>query len=407
MARAQVIVVGGGPAGMLAAGTAGRRGLAVTLVEKNERLGKKLLITGKGRCNITNITDLDGLIANIPVNGRFLYSAFTQFSNQDLLTLLQRLGLKTKVERGGRVFPASDRSVDVVRALEKYLTENHVRVIRGEVSKILVEAGAVSGVQLKSGETLPATKVIIATGGCSYPLTGSTGDGYRLAAEHGHTITPLKPALVPLEVREEWVRELQGLTLKNVAIKLLSTEGQKIYSDFGEMFFTHFGVSGPVILSASTHLRPATSYRLLIDLKPALPPEQLDARIQRDFQKYARKIFANALDDLLPRKLIPVVVRLAAIPPEKQVSQITKEERGNLVALLKGLALEITDLRPLSEAIVTAGGVTVKEIQPATMESKLVRGLFFAGEVIDVNAYTGGYNLQIAFSTGYVAGNNC
>ncbi len=407
MARAQVIVVGGGPAGMLAAGTAGRRGLAVTLVEKNERLGKKLLITGKGRCNITNITDLDGLIANIPVNGRFLYSAFTQFSNQDLLTLLQRLGLKTKVERGGRVFPASDRSVDVVRALEKYLTENHVRVIRGEVSKILVEAGAVSGVQLKSGETLPATKVIIATGGCSYPLTGSTGDGYRLAAEHGHTITPLKPALVPLEVREEWVRELQGLTLKNVAIKLLSTEGQKIYSDFGEMLFTHFGVSGPVILSASTHLRPATSYRLLIDLKPALPPEQLDARIQRDFQKYARKIFANALDDLLPRKLIPVVVRLAAIPPEKQVSQITKEERGNLVALLKGLALEITDLRPLSEAIVTAGGVTVKEIQPATMESKLVRGLFFAGEVIDVNAYTGGYNLQIAFSTGYVAGNNC
>ena len=402
-----MIVIGGGPAGMMAAGSAGRRGRAVTLVEKNERLGKKLLITGKGRCNVTNITDLDGLIANIPVNGKFLYSAFTQFSNQDLLALLQRLGLKTKVERGGRVFPASDRSMDVVRALEKYLNENRVRVIQGEVTKVLVDAGAVSGVKLKNGDILPAAKVIIATGGCSYPLTGSTGDGYRLAAEHGHTITPLQPALVPLEVREDWIHELQGLTLKNVAIKLFSHEGRRVYSAFGEMLFTHFGVSGPIILSASTHLRPATPYRLLIDLKPALTPEQLDARLQRDFQKYAKKIFANALDDLLPRKLIPIVVRLSAIPPEKQVSHITKEERGGLVTLLKGLALEITDLRPLSEAIVTAGGVSVKEIKPSTMESKLVQGLFFAGEVIDANAYTGGYNLQIAFSTGYVAGSSC
>lgn len=407
MATEKVVVIGGGPAGMMAAGTAARRGCSVVLVEKNKKLGRKLLITGKGRCNLTNITDLEGLIANIPVNGKFLYHAFHRFGNRDLIAFFQEWGLETKVERGGRVFPVSDRSADVVAALERFLAYYQVEIIHGEVTAILVTAGKVAGVKLKNGQMIPAGRVILATGGQSYPLTGSTGDGYRFAAALGHTITPLKPALVPLESPTAWVREVQGLTLKNVAIKILSREGKEIYRDFGEMLFTHFGVSGPVILSASVHLAAGQFYRLSIDLKPALTPEQLDLRLQRDFTKYIRKIFRNALDDLLPRALIPVVIKLAAIPPEKPVNQITKAERQRLVKLLKGLEVEITGLRPLAEAIVTAGGVSVKEINPATMESRLVPGLFFAGEVIDVNAYTGGYNLQIAFSTGYLAGSSC
>lgn len=407
MATDGVIVIGGGPAGMMAAGTAGRRGRPVLLVEKNKRLGRKLLITGKGRCNLTNMTDLEGLIANIPGNGKFLYSAFHRFSNQDVIAFFQEWGLPTKVERGGRVFPASDRASDVLAALEKFLTHSRVQIKTGTVAAVLVEEGRVCGVKLDHGETLAANSVIIATGGCSYPLTGSTGDGYRLAAALGHTITPLKPALVPLEAATPWVREVQGLSLKNVAIKVLSKEGKTIYTDFGEMLFTHFGVSGPIVLSASTHLEPATHYRLVIDLKPALTPEQLDLRLQRDFAKYARKHFRNALGDLLPRALVPVIVALVGIPPDKPVNQITRAERERLGVLLKGLEVEITGLRPLTEAIVTAGGVTVKEINPATMESKLVKGLYFAGEVIDVNAYTGGFNLQIAFSTGYLAGSSC
>ncbi|NLY91600.1 MAG: NAD(P)/FAD-dependent oxidoreductase [Firmicutes bacterium] len=407
MATEKVVVIGGGPAGMMAAGTAARRGRSVTLVEKNRRLGRKLLITGKGRCNLTNIADLDELIANIPVNGKFLYHAFHRFGNRDLIAFFEEWGLPTKVERGGRVFPVSDRSADVVAALERFLAHYHVEVMQGEVTAILVTEGQVTGVKLKNGEFIPARQVILATGGRSYPLTGSTGDGYRFAAALGHRITPLKPALVPLESPTAWIREVQGLTLKNVAIKIWSKEGKQIYSDFGEMLFTHFGVSGPIILSASVHLEEGRLYRLVIDLKPALTPEQLDLRLQRDFAKYIRKVFHNALGDLLPRALIPVVVKLVGIPPEKPVNQITKAERQRMVAVVKGLEVEINGLRPLAEANVPAGGVTVKEINPATMESKLVKGLFSAGEVSDVNAYTGGYNLQIAFSTGYLAGSSC
>lgn len=407
MAGKKLVVVGGGPAGMIAAGTAGSRGLDVVMLEKNERLGRKLLITGKGRCNITNITDLEGLIANVPDNGKFLFSAFHTFSNRSLLDLLHSLGLKTKVERGGRVFPKSDRSSDVVTALERYMRQNKVQIMRGEVKKVLSENGSVSGVQLNDGRIIIANRVIVATGGISYPQTGSTGDGYRFAIENGHSIVEPKPSLVPLETREAWVRDLKGLSLRNVAINILTNEGEKVYTDFGEMLFTHYGVSGPIILSASTHLQKGKVYKLLIDLKPALSLEQLDSRIQRDFAKYSRKIFANALGDLLPRKLIPVVIRLVEIPSEKPVHQITREERRRLVSLLKALELEISGYRPPSEAIITSGGVSVKEVNPSTMESKITKGLYFAGEVLDVSAYTGGFNLQIAFSTGYLAGSNC
>ena len=394
---------------MMAAGTAGRRGLDVTLIEKNDRLGRKLLITGKGRCNITNDMDVEGLISNVPVNGKFLYSAFYTFSNYDLLNLLHDLGLATKVERGGRVFPASDKSLDVVKALQKYLDLNGVRVLRGEVEQVLARDGQVVQVTLKGGSRLDCEAVVVATGGVSYPLTGSTGDGYRFAEENGHTVTILKPALVPLEVKEDWAAEAQGLTLKNISISVYDGRNKRVYTDFGELLFTHFGVSGPVILSASSHLDdPAENeYRLVIDLKPALSPTALDERIQRDFAKYINKIYANSLGDLLPKMLIPIVIRLSGIPPEKKVNQITREERERLEWILKNLTLSIKGFRPLSEAIVTSGGVKVEEINPSTMESKLVRGLFFAGEVLDVNAYTGGFNLQIAFSTGYLAGLNC
>lgn len=402
-------MVGGGPAGMMAAGTAGRRGLDVTLIEKNERLGRKLLITGKGRCNITNDMDVEGLISNVPVNGKFLYSAFYTFSNDDLLNLFHDLGLATKVERGGRVFPASDKALDVVKALQKYITQNGVRVLHGEVEQVLAKEGQVYQVVLKDGSRLACEAVVVATGGVSYPLTGSTGDGYRFAEENGHTVTRLKPALVPLEVIEEWVTEVQGLALKNISISVYNNRNKQIYTDFGEMLFTHFGVSGPVILSASSHLdKPVEKeYRLVIDLKPALSPAELDERIQRDFAKYINKIYANALGDLLPKKLIPIIIHLSGIDPEKKVNQITKDEREKLGWILKNLTLTIKRFRPLSEAIITSGGVKVEEVNPSTMESKLVNGLFFTGEVLDVNAYTGGFNLQIAFSTGYLAGLNC
>ncbi|HOQ00028.1 MAG TPA: NAD(P)/FAD-dependent oxidoreductase [Acetivibrio clariflavus] len=406
----KVVVVGGGPAGILAAGKAAELGKDVILLEKNDRLGKKILISGKGRCNITNNTDIEGLIENIPGNGNFLYSAFYTFSNTDLLDFLHRYGLETKVERGGRVFPVSDRAKDVVDTLMKYLKDTGVKILyNSPVSDIIAENGAVSGVMLKDGQKIKCDSVILATGGASYKGTGSTGDGYRMAKKLGHNIIKLRPSLVPLVVSENWVGELQGLSLKNVSITLVNEKGKKVYSDFGEMLFTHYGVSGPIILSASRHILDYDfkGITLLIDLKPALTEEKLDERIQRDFEKFSRKQFKNALDELLPKKLIPVVIRLSEIPPDKFVNQITKEERRNLVRVLKKFTLTINGSRPIDEAIVTAGGVSTDEINPSTMESKLIKGLYFAGEIIDVDAYTGGFNLTIAFSTGYLAGSSC
>ncbi|WP_408605807.1 BaiN/RdsA family NAD(P)/FAD-dependent oxidoreductase [Alkalithermobacter paradoxus] len=405
----KVVVIGGGAAGMMAAGVAGSRGIDVTLIEKNPMLGKKMLITGKGRCNITNDIDMEGFIKNTPVNGKFLYSAFYAFTNTDIIELLNEFGVKTKVERGGRVFPVSDKSKDVVDALEKYIKRNNVKVIKGEVSKVVSKDGEVSCVVLSDGQTIKCDSVIIATGGASYPATGSTGDGYKFAKENGHTIVPLKPSLVPLETMEDWVKDLQGLSLRNVSIKVLNGKNKKVYDDFGEMIFTHFGVSGPIILSASSYMKRLENenYKLVIDLKPALSDEELDKRIQNDFSKYINKIYSNSLNDLLPKKLIPVIINLSQIPHDKVVNEITRKERLELVHLLKNLTLHIKRYRPLKDAIITSGGVKVSEINPSTMESKLVKGLYFAGEVIDVDAYTGGFNLQIAFSTGYLAGLNC
>lgn len=405
-----VIVVGGGPAGIMAAGIAAHRGNKVVLLEKNDRLGKKLLISGKGRCNITNDTDIEGLIENTPGNGNFLYSAFYTFSNQDLISFINELGLETKVERGGRVFPVSDSARDVISALMRFLNKNNVKIMTGSpVRNIIYQNDKVSGVVLTDGTVLEAGSVVLAVGGMSYPGTGSTGDGYEMAKKLGHTVTPLKPSLVPLVTGEEWVKDLQGLSLKNISVSFKNNRGKEIYSDFGEMIFTHFGVSGPVILSASRHLL-AYDFKditLSVDLKPALSEEKLDERVQRDFEKYSRKQYKNSLDELLPQKLIPVVIELSAIDPYKPVHQITKEERKRLVALLKHLEVTIVAARPIKEAIVTAGGIKTNEINPSTMESRKIKGLYFAGEIIDVDAYTGGFNLTIAFSTGYLAGMNC
>jgi len=410
MNKNKVAVIGGGPAGIMAAGIAAQRGSEVVLLEKNERLGKKILISGKGRCNITNDTDIEGLIENTPGNGNFLYSAFYTFSNQDLIGFFNELGLKTKVERGGRVFPVSDSSKDVMHALQVFLNNSNVKVMtETAVKKILTEGNKVNGVECLNGRVIEADSVILAVGGMSYPGTGSTGDGYEMARALGHTITPLKPSLVPLIAKEPWIKDLQGLSLKNIEVTFKNAKGKDIYTDFGEMIFTHFGVSGPVILSASRHLLSYdfNDIKLTIDLKPALSHEKLDDRIQRDFDKYSRKQFKNSLEDLLPQKLIPVIIQLSEIGPDKPVHQITREERKRLVMLLKGLETTITGARPIKEAIVTAGGIKTSEINPSTMESKKIDGLFFAGEIIDVDAYTGGFNLTIAFSTGYLAGLNC
>lgn len=405
-----VLVIGCGAAGMMAAATAASRGLKVLLLEKNDRPGKKILISGKGRCNITNNTDIEGLIENTPGNGTFLYSAFYTFSNSDLVDLLNRLGLETKVERGGRVFPVSDRAKDVVDVLIKYVKSCGAEVrYNSEVKSLEIKDGRINGVQLSDGTKIQADKVIIATGGMSYPGTGSTGDGYEMAKSAGHKIVDLKPSLVALLTKEDYIKELQGLSLRNIELTVTDKKGRKIYTDFGELLFTHFGVSGPVILSASRHMLPYgyKDVKISIDLKPALDETKLDARIQRDFEEYSRKQFKNALDDLMPQKLIPVIIELSGIPPEKYVNQITKTERQNLVKLLKNFEATVHGARSIKEAIVTAGGVDTREINPSTMESKLVMGLFFAGEVVDVDAYTGGFNLTIAFSTGYLAGQNC
>lgn len=408
--RKRVVMIGAGAAGLLAAGRAAERGLDVLLLEKNDRAGKKLRITGKGRCNITNDTDIDGLIQNIPGNGNFLYSSFYTFSNEDLMNLLRAEGLEIKTERGGRVFPVSDNAKDVISLLVRYAQKGGAEIrYDSAVESIEVSGAAVCGVKLRNGRCVEADSVVLATGGASYPVTGSTGDGYRMASQLGHTVTELKPSLVPLLTAEKWVGALQGLSLKNISITIVDKRKKKIYEDFGEMLFTHFGVSGPVILSASRHIMQY-GYRdvyLSIDLKPALSDETLDARIQRDFEKYSRKQFKNSLDDLLPQKLIHVIIELSGIQAEKPVNQITRAERRKLVELLKGLTVEICGSRPISEAIVTAGGISTDEINPSTMESKLISGLYFAGEIIDVDGYTGGFNLTIAFSTGYLAGSNC
>ncbi|MDD2480873.1 MAG: NAD(P)/FAD-dependent oxidoreductase [Lutispora sp.] len=406
-----VIVIGGGPAGMMAAGTAGSMGKKVLLIEKNNKLGKKLYITGKGRCNITNFTSKEEFIAHITKNPKFLYSSFNNFFNTDLMDFFADLGLKTKIERGGRVFPVSDKSSDVIKSLEKYLMNNDVTIrLNTKVKSIKTKDGEVEGVELEGGDVISSSSAVVTTGGLSYPLTGSTGDGYKFAKILGHEITDLKPSLVPLIVKEDYIKEIQGLSLKNVTIKA-SCDGKVLFEDTGEMLFTHYGLSGPLILSASFFISEKVFNKkktyIIIDLKPGLTNDELNRRLLKDFDLNKNKYFKNSLDNLLPQKIIPIIINLSGIPGEKEVNQISREERKNLVALLKNMSFEIIGTRPISEAIVTSGGVNIKGINPKTMESKLVRGLFFAGEVLDVDAFTGGYNLQIAFSTGYTAGLKC
>lgn len=404
-----VVVVGGGAAGMLAAIFAARNGRMVILLEKNDRLGKKLFITGKGRCNITNAGDIEDLFHNVVTNKKFLYGPFYSFSNYDVIQFFEELGLKTKIERGNRVFPLSDKSGDVINILLKELKEKGVSVqYLSEVTDI-IQKDARFQVKIKNEASISGNKVIIATGGLSYQLTGSTGDGYRFAKTMGHTVTKLYPSLVPMNLMEkETAKELMGLSLKNVQVSLL-VDGKNIFEEFGEMLFTHYGVSGPLILSASSYLIPylkGNEKILSIDLKPALTFEQLDARILRDFDEFSNKQYKNALDQLLPRKLITVIISMSGIDPEKKVNLITKEERNRLVHLLKNFKFHIQSLRDYNEAVITKGGINVKEINPTTMESKLVPGVYFIGEVLDLDALTGGFNLQIAWSTAYIAGNS-
>lgn len=414
----KVVVIGGGPAGMMAAITSAENGNEVILLEKNKGLGKKLLITGKGRCNITSSLPMEDFIKNTPGNGMFLYSAYNKFTNQDIISFLKKQGLDVKEERGNRIFPVTDKSQDVLNCFEKKLKNlKNVKIMyEMPVSEILInEEKRITGVKCKNGAIINAEKVILATGGKSYPLTGSTGDGYEMAKKLGHTITKIKPSLVPLETYEQDLhRGLQGLSLRNVKIKMVDTcKNKTIYEDFGEMLFTHFGVSGPVILSGSAHLvryknidelLKNKKIKLLIDLKPALTEEKLNDRILRDFGDFKNKNFKNSLDKLLPQKLIPVIIERSGINPEKQVNSITKQERIQIVKLLKEFEVTIKNFRRIEDGIITAGGISIKEVNPKTMESKLILGLYFAGEILDVDSYTGGFNLQIAYSTGFVAG---
>lgn len=402
-----VIVCGGGAAGMMAAGTAAEYADKVILIEKNDRLGKKLRITGKGRCNITNACEIEDMIGMYPVNGKFLYSALYTFTNDNIIDLLESYGVKTKTERGGRVFPVSDDARDVVSAMKKYALKPNVELIKGEVKSLITENGKIKGVKTAMGKYM-ADKVILCNGGASYPQTGSDGSGYKLAKSVGHTIISPTPSLVPLTTSQKWCKDLMGLSLKNVEVKAYNLNNKKLYSGFGEMLFTHFGVSGPLILSLSAHIKKEikNGVYITIDLKPALTAEQLDLRILRDFEKQKNKHIINALDALLPKKLIPVIIELADIPPHKAVCEITKAERKRLIDVLKCVRIDITGFRPINEAIVTSGGVKTSEINSSTMESKLIKGLYFAGEIIDVDGYTGGFNLQVAWSTGYLAGIN-
>lgn len=404
-----VIVVGGGAAGMMAAVFAARNGQNVQLLEKNEKLGKKLFITGKGRCNITNAADIEDLFTAVISNPKFLYSGFYSFTNQQVIDFFEELGVKTKIERGERVFPVSDHSSDVIAAFSRELKLLGVSVsLHTEVRELLCEQDKVCGVLLTNGKKMKADAVIVATGGISYPSTGSTGDGYRFAKETGHRVTELLPSLVPMEVRQWYAKELQGLSLRNIEIRI--TDGKKkLYEEFGEMLFTHYGVTGPVILSASSVVGKTLRKKELtlhIDLKPALSEEQLDKRILREFDANHNKQYKNSIDSLFPAKLKPIMIELSEIEPEKKVNEITKEERQRLVHLIKDFTMTLTGLRSYNEAIITKGGVSVKEIDPGTMESKKMKGLYFVGEVLDLDAVTGGYNLQIAWSTGYLAGIN-
>lgn len=402
------IIVGGGAAGMMAAITAAGLGKSTLLLEKMNRCGKKISITGKGRCNVTNNCTSDDFFANIPTNPRFLYSAYAGFNSQDCMDFFERLGVPLKTERGNRVFPVSDKAEDIVRALEQGCEDYGVNRIFSKVTEIIAEDGAVKGVKCGS-RTYFAPSVLIATGGRSYPGTGSDGDGYRFAEELGHTVTDIKPSLVPIESDDDYCRDMMGLSLKNVVLTLKDTVKNKtVFSEMGEMLFTHFGVSGPLVLSASSHIPQIESGRYIfyIDLKPALDEKKLDERILRDFKEIPNRIFANSLSKLLPSKMIPTVIALSCINGEKQVNSVTKQERQRLVSLLKAFPVHIRSFRPIAEAIVTSGGVKVSEVSPKTMESKLVKGLYFAGEILDVDGYTGGFNLQIAFSTGCLAGEN-
>ena len=396
------IVIGGGPAGMLAAITAAQRGARVLLLEKNGRLGKKLLITGKGRCNVTNHCSAEEVLQNVPRNGKFLYSAVNAFPPDRIISFFESNGCALKTERGNRVFPVSDKSVSVLQCLDSQLRSLNIKVMSAAAEEIIVENGAVVGVRTQ-GQIISAQWVILATGGVSYPATGSTGDGYAMAEKLGHTVIQPEGSLVPLETAGDTCSRMQGLSLRNVAIKLLDCKGKLLYKDFGELLFTHFGISGPTVLSASAHLR-GEGCRILIDLKPALDAQKLNERILRDLEQYKNRAMENALTDLLPRSMIPVVLDLLAIPAQLQANALKKEQRRSLVDLLKAFPVEISGKRPVSEAIITSGGIRVSEISPKTMESKLVGGLFFAGEIIDCDAYTGGFNLQIAWSTAYAAG---
>ena len=395
---------------MMAAATAAENGAEVILLEKQHRLGRKLLITGKGRCNITNDCDVEELIENVPTNGKFLYSAFYTFTNYDAINMFNSLGLATKTERGKRVFPQSDKALDVVKALEKQVKDKKVKVIlNAKVNKITTKDNKIENVIYNNNEIIKCDSVILATGGMSYPLTGSTGDGYKFASSLGHTIIKPKPSLIGIEVQENFVKDLEKLALRNVAITVFDSKNKKVYDDFGELEFTKYGLDGPIIKSASCRMKDTSkeNYKIVLDLKPALDEEKLDKRIIKDFTKYANKNFENSLDDLLPKKLIPIIIELSEIPRHLKVNQISKKQRLNLVHLLKNITFNVKRYRPIEEAIVTSGGIKVSEINSSTMESKIVKNLFFAGEIIDVDTYTGGFNLQIAYSTAYLAGTNC
>lgn len=401
---AQVVIVGGGPAGMMAAIAASKNN-KVILIEKNNKLGKKLFITGKGRCNVTNNKDISEFFDYIPTNPHFLYSALYTFTNEDTIKFFNERGVELKVERGDRVFPSSDKSSDIIKAFEKTLMEKNIEIKLGiAVKELKVENNKITSVILDNDDYIECDNVILATGGASYPQTGSNGDGFRFCKSLGHNVVSIKPSLVPIEINEAWVKDLQGLSLRNVQLTLLDKNNKIIFKEQGEMLFTHFGISGPLCLSASSLIKPGKKYKIVLNLKPALSEKELDLRIQKDFLKYNNKDFKNALNDLFPQKLIPIMINLSKIPENQKVNSITKEQRKFFLNLISNLTMDVRGLRSIEEAIVTSGGVDTKEIDPSTMKSKVVSNLSFAGEVIDVDAYTGGYNVQIAISTGFIAG---